>query len=359
MRNRIYIVLTLFLPIQIILLQWAAKHTAWVEKWYSNGLYPVVSGFFRWLYGAFSLSVGDLIYLILLALGIIFCTRKLHEVWRHFWQFTLQFLAWISVICFTFYSLWGLNYYRRPLAQTLNLNEKYELEELKALTLQLAQESNALQLELTGDTLNPVLIPYSEAEILRRTVQSYHLLEEQYPNFRYRHPSLKPSLIAKGLSYMGYGGYLNPFTGEAQVNILVPNYRLPVIAAHEVGHQLGYAAENETNFIGYLATRHNQDRYFQYAAATFALNYCLSELNRSDSTARKAINVKLNQGVRANFAESYAFWQQYENPMEPVFKAVFNSYLEANLQKEGIRSYNRIVSLLLAYHRNSDTQANQ
>lgn len=39
---------------------------------------------------------------------------------------------------------------------------------------------------------------------------------------------------------MGYGGYLNPFTNEAQVNGITPKFRLPTVSGHEVGHQLGY-----------------------------------------------------------------------------------------------------------------------
>ena len=44
--------------------------------------------------------------------------------------------------------------------------------------------------------------------------------------------------------------------------------------------------------------------------------------------------------------------------MEPVFKALFNSYLEVNRQKDGIASYNRIVSLLVAYRRKDGPQIN-
>jgi hypothetical protein len=38
---------------------------------------------------------------------------------------------------------------------------------------------------------------------------------------------------------MGFGGYLNPFTNEAQVNYLGSNVFLT--ANHEMAHQMGYA----------------------------------------------------------------------------------------------------------------------
>jgi hypothetical protein len=114
---------------------------------------------------------------------------------------------------------------------------------------------------------------------------------------------------------------------------------------------LGYSAENETNFIGYLVTLRNPDPYFQYSAYAYALSYCLSEVSRRDPDALKAIRKTLNPGVRANFKELREFWKGFENPLEPVFKSAFNKYLEVNRQKDGIRSYNRVVSLMVAYHR--------
>ncbi len=54
-------------------------------------------------------------------------------------------------------------------------------------------------------------------------------------------------------NYLGFTGYYNPFTGEAQVNTTVPQFLLPNIALHEMGHQIGYAKEDEANFSAYLA----------------------------------------------------------------------------------------------------------
>ena len=76
---------------------------------------------------------------------------------------------------------------------------------------------------------------------------------------------------------MGFGGYLNPFTLEIQVNSLMPKTSLAITIPHEQAHQLGYAAENEANFIGFLACIYNKDLYYQYTGYSFALRYCLQE----------------------------------------------------------------------------------
>lgn len=351
MRSRIKLYLALSLPLQWLLISWAAANPAWVEQWYSRGAYPYISGFFRSLYGWVPFSVGDLLYFALGLLALGYLARYGYRVRTHFWAFVRDVLAALAVLHGTFYLLWGLNYFRQPLSAPLELEEAYTEQELLALTGELVTEANSLQATLAGDTISPVQPPYSRLEILEKTKAAYHYLSERHSLFRYERPSLKPSLFSGLLSYMGYGGYLNPFTGEAQVNAKLPLFRYPAVCGHEVGHQLGYSAENETNFIGYLATQEHPDPYFRYSAATFALSYCLAEVNRRDSLARKQLTRQLHPGVMANYAEVQAFWEQYQNPMEPVFKALFNQYLEVNRQKDGIASYNRIVSLLVAYRR--------
>jgi len=351
MRSRLKNILVVSLPVQVLLVGWAAARPGWVERWYSQGVYTWVSGFFRLLYGWVPFSVGDVLYFGLGVLGLGYLIRHGRRWRTHFWASLRDLAAALAVLHFTFYLLWGLNYFREPLSVSLGLDETYTEAELLALSGELVREANTLQTQLAGDSLSPVQLPYTRDEILHKTVASYGYLAEEQPRFRYQRASLKTSLFSTPLSYMGYGGYLNPFTGEAQVNARLPLFRFPVVCGHEVGHQLGYSAENETNFIGYLATRNHPDPYFRYSAATFALSYCLAEVDRRDSLARKALTRSLNPGVRANYAEVQAFWERYQNPMEPVFKALFNRYLEVNRQKDGIASYNRIVALMIAHRR--------
>lgn len=351
MKNRLRNVLALALFPQILLILYLRNHPGWVETYYSHGLYPHISGFFRTLYGWIPFSVGDCLYtLLILSLG--FYIGKNHRRLR---QEPLSFLRNIllvfSIAYGTFHLLWGLNYYRQPLARTLDLEAKYRPEELEELTRRFILVTNQMQLAITGDSLIPVRWPYERETIMDKTLEGYDSLRITYPFLEYRGPSLKKSLFSRMLTYMGYGGYLNPFTNEAQVNARIPLFRFPVICGHEIGHQLGYSAENETNFIGYLVTATHPDPYFRYSAYAYAASYCLAEIHARDSLASRRLYQDFHPGVRKNFDELEAFWTQYENPMEPYFKKAFNTFLKANNQAEGIRSYNRIVSLLVAYHR--------
>ena len=336
---------------QIILVKWAGSYPELVEAYYSNGLYPVISGFYRSILGWIPFSIGDVMYVILLFLLFRYLFLKRHNIRQKPKLFFRNTIMVLSVIYFTFHMLWGFNYYRQPIANNLGLNESHSQQELIALAEKLIKKTNDVQFYITSDTSKMVQIPYSKAEIFEKTVLSYQKLSIELPFLEYKAPSLKKSLLSTPLTYMGYGGYLNPFTNEAQVNYKIPNFRYPVVSAHEVGHQLGYSAENETNFIGYLATVGSDDIYFQYSAYAYALGYCLSDIKRKDETTFDLLYTGLHPGVKQNYQELANFWKEHENPLEPVFKSVFNVFLKVNDQADGIKSYSKVVALLVNYHK--------
>ena len=63
---------------------------------------------------------------------------------------------------------------------------------------------------------------------------------------------------------MGYAGYLNPFTLEAQINTKIPKLNYIFTAAHEMAHQLGVASESEANFIAFYTCIKNLDPFIQF-----------------------------------------------------------------------------------------------
>src|SRR5207248_3994546 len=94
---------------------------------------------------------------------------------------------------------------------------------------------------------------------------SYASANYDLPFLKYSFPSVKPSIFSYLGDYLGYTGYYNPFTGEAQVNTTVPIFVQPFTCTHEIGHQLGYAKEMEANFVGYLAASNSSDPVMQYS----------------------------------------------------------------------------------------------
>ncbi len=340
----------LLLP-QILLVQWIGRYPDLVEKLYSRGVFPAISVLHRYVFGWIPFSAGDLFYTVLGVCVVRFLVLRRAWVIRCPGAFFIEVFAVLSLLYLTFYLFWGLNYFRQPLYQSMSLENTYTTDELLVITEKFLVRSNELHASLTDRDSMPVSLPYSKKEVLERTYQGYELLGKHHPDFAISRQSLKRSLYSLPLTYMGYSGYLNPFTQEAQVNAKMPVYNFPSTSAHEVAHQLGYAAENEANFIGYLANIHHKDVYFRYTGYTFALRYCLNEVYRRDPEEYEDLIGRVNKGILLNFREIRDFWAGYENPLEPLFKKSFDTYLKANKQEKGIESYSYVVALLINYYK--------
>jgi hypothetical protein len=149
---------------------------------------------------------------------------------------------------------------------------------------------------------------------------------------------------------MGYTGYYNPFTAEAQINDAVPGFLHPFVASHEIAHQLGYAKENEANFVGFLAARVSDDAAFKYSAYFEMFLYANSELFRRDSLLARQNIKKLAPEVQRDLAELHAYRIRYENPLDKLISIFYDRYLKMNQQPDGDRTYSKVVLWLLAYY---------
>ena len=352
MRKNKKLILVVFFGIQLLLLSQLKYYPEFVEQFYSNGLYVFISKLMRYTFGWIPFSVGDLFY----TLAGIYLIRWLIVNRTRIIKDTVNWLvdigATLSIAYFAFHILWAFNYYRQPLYKSLNLEADYTTEQLVSFTEQLIQKSNALQFQLTKNDTLKVEMPYTKSEIFDKVKDGYKTLSEVYPHLEYHPKSIKKSIYSLPLTYMGFSGYLNPFTNEAQVNGLISTYKFPTTACHEAAHQLGYAAENEANFIGSLAAIHNDDVYFKYSGYTFALRYCLAELFKRDPELYDVAILTVNTGILKNYQDVREFWDAYENPIEPIFEKTFDNFLKANNQSAGMKSYSYVVALLVNYYEN-------
>ncbi len=342
----------IFLGIQILSISILKNYPSFVEQFYSNGLYVFLSKIMRYVFGWLPFSVGDLLY----TLGGIYIIRWLIINRKRIIKDTINWLldigATLSIAYFAFHILWALNYYRQPLYKSLNIEAEYTTEQLISFTEKLIEKSNSIHNKLATNDAAKVELPYTKSEIFNRVQNGYEKLSKTYPHLKYEPKSIKKSLYSTPLTYMGFSGYLNPFTNEAQVDGLIPTYKFPTTSCHEAAHQLGYAAENEANFIGSLAAIHNDDIYFQYSGYTFALRYCLAALFKKDPKIYDSIAPTINKGIFKNYKEVQTFWLAYENPLEPIFEKTFDRFLKANNQSAGMKSYSYVVALLVNYYEN-------
>ena len=347
-------ILPLFLLFQIIILKILVFFPEMVERYYSNGLYVFTSRLERTILGWIPFSFGDIMYGFLIVY-LLFSIWKIRKTWRKQWKGNLlKVLSGFSIFYFIFHLLWALNYYRIPLFEKMNIQREYSNEDLYVFTEKLIAKTNEVQFAITHNKNQKVSNPYSHDSIFKMTQNGYDILAKQYPFFRYEIPSRKKSLFSLPLTYMGFGGYLNPFTNESQVNYKLPMYSFPNVICHEMAHQIGFASESECNFIGFMACIKNDDLYFQYAAYTVALHYCLENVIMKDEEKFKAFRPTINPGIIENFKETELFWEQYDTFIDKGFHAFYDQFLKANQQKDGLESYSKFVDLLINYYKGKE-----
>ena len=153
------------------------------------------------------------------------------------------------------------------------------------------------------------------------------------------------------MSHMQLTGEFTLFTFEANINNDAPDYSIPATMCHELAHTRGFMREDEANFIGYLACINSDSIEFQYSGVMLALIHASNRLYETDQALYRDVASTFSDGVRRDFADNNAYWAQFEGPVAEVSDAVNNAYLVMNHQSDGVKSYGRMVDLLLADYR--------
>jgi hypothetical protein len=330
---------------------WFGSYPYGVETYYSTGIYPKISLFFRVLWGWVPFSVGDVAYFVAgvwMCAGVVKITRRLvRREWtgRQWLGWGRRLLEGILLLIIVFNLMWALNYNRPGIAAQLNLQPRPYAED----TLQMLIDSLIVKVNENRKAIQRT--PLSNQEVFTEAVQAYRNLEydSTLAFLRYRVRSVKASLYGRLGNYLGFLGYYNPFTGEAQVNCAVPAFTIPYTTCHEMAHQLGYASESEANFVGYLAAVHSDDPRFRYSAYQDLFSYANREMYYLDSGCYRENFRRLDTLVKQDYKQLYLFLKAHRNPLEPVLNKMYDGYLKANHQEQGIMSYSEVTGWLIAY----------
>jgi uncharacterized protein DUF3810 len=347
------LILPLFLVFQFIGLKVLSFFPEVVEHYYSNGFYPILAKISRISLGKIPFSMGDIIYFI----AIFFLLRwfwKQRKTWKTQWKpNVLSLIGFVSVFYFFFNLLWAINYLRVPMYEKLGIEREYTQEELLAFTKQMIVKTNEIHSQLMKNDSAKVTLPYSRKMIFEKTQNGYDNLAKAFPYLKYETNSVKPSLISLPLTYMGFGGYLNPFTNEAQVNNLIPLHNFATTTGHEMAHQIGIGPESEANFVGYMATIYNDDLYFKYCGYSYALRYCLGNLENFEEGSAEKLLPLIHPGILKNFEETETFWDSHQTFIDIIFHAFYDNFLKLNQQKDGLEGYSKFVDLMVNYYKNN------
>jgi hypothetical protein len=344
--------IVVILSLLIIIL---GRYSLLVENYYATGFYPKFSYGWRLLLGWIPFSLGDILYLFLIIIIIVKIVQSVRRIFkrqwtRDFFASSLKgFLFGCLVIFVVFYISWGMNYSRKGIAYQLSLDVKpYTLQELDTLTGLLQKKLNELAAQVSMAERTELK---SKKQLFKMGDEAYQAISVKYPFLKYEPVSLKPSIFSYAGNFLGFSGYYNPFTGEGQVNTTVPVFTRPFITFHEIAHQVGYAKENEANFMAYLSGREHPSVGGRYSIYFEMYRYSVYEIYKRDTALAAAYRQKLHPQVIRDLLELKIFSEKYESVAEDYFMGIFNLFLKANKQPAGTASYNQVVAWLEAYRK--------
>ncbi len=338
-----------------IILRLSALSKSLIENVYSRFFYKGLAGNLNKFFGKFSFSFGEvllIIFIILVILFIIFTVKNLiteKDKLKILFNFLYAIVCASVILYIIFMSVWGLNYYRVPLINNYSdyMEKQIDNEDIYAVAEYLVKDINNLKSQMKYQNIN------TNFQALNRMVEAdYKNIFEEFEFLNMNYIRTKPIKSSKLFLYLQILGIYNPFTFESNVNILIPYISFPFTIAHEMSHQIGISYEDEANFLAYLVCSKSEDLFIRYSGAFETLLYLLGQLNRDENYGHLINN--LNEETKEEIREHNKFWQQYSGELSKVSKKVNDAYLKANSQKEGVRSYSRVVRLLVYYYRSKN-----
>lgn len=182
-------------------------------------------------------------------------------------------------------------------------------------------------------------------------VRAMEALSAKYESLQGFYPRPKKLIVSEILSYQSLTGVYAPFTVEANYNGDMQPYNIPFTACHELSHLRGFMQEQEANFIAFLACEHAERIDFQYSGYLMAWIYSTNALYRADHEVWQEVRSGLDQSVEPDLEANSRFWDSYEGKVSEVANQINDTYLKANGQSDGVKSYDRMVDLLVSYRK--------
>lgn len=328
-----------------------------VERIYSLRVYPVIGNLLGRMTSILPFSLGEIIIISLPLIGVLIIIYLIlgQEVFKEKASNILHLLIrTLCLIYILFNILWGFNYYRLDYVTLAGWEDKeVSFNDLTDLTQGIILEMNNLRIGLDEDESGIFSVEDNFTDLNLIALDGF----KEYTLGSYRLDKIfsrsKPVLLSNYMSYTGITGVYFPFTGEANVNIAVPHISMLSSLTHEIAHHKGFAKEDEANFIAYKANTNNPDKRFQYSGYYLAMTHLLNEIFSYDIEEYTRLFNLLSDEIRRDIYNSRDYWETKRGRAEKVMTKVNDSYLKSNNQKDGVKTYNGVVKLLILEYANS------
>jgi hypothetical protein len=333
--------------------QAAALAPGLVEDFYARSFYPRVARTLSRLAGAVAFSAGEVVFilscLLLLSAVALFARRlaRRRAEWRALVLTSCKLALWCgAALLFVFMLVFGLNYQRPPLVETLGYDRRRAgADELDAMTRAVVEGVNRNYAEAHAEGYAAP----DAARVVRVLEESYAREAELSPFAVGGFGPPKPVYFSGALTRLGISGVYFPFTGEPNFDADAPDFEQPFSIAHEMAHQRGFARESEANFVAFLVCTHAADPFVRYSGYRQGFGVAF-ELYRLDPVRAREILKGLNSGYREDSQRSARFWLKAGGAAGDLSRRLNDLYLKANSVKSGTKNYGEVTALLVGYY---------
>ena len=326
------------------------------EMWFSSGIFCVLSSIIGTINAFIPISFTEL--LVILAIPIT-CLIVVHMVYAcRVYSIKKTVCAyfnkglWILSSTLLLYMLMhGANFYRQPVSELMQLDTSQKTPEyLQEVCIKLAERSSVLRKKLREDANGVALTSQPPRKLIKDAGEGYRILEKKYSFLAGSVYSGKPVMLSRPWSYTGITGMYFPFFCEPNINIDIPVYDVPFTATHELAHTRGFAREDECNFLAFLACISHPSVDYQYSGYLSAYIYCSNALYSYDEDMFSAVYAKLSEEVKRDLSASSVYWDQFKGEIQEVSTSINDAFITAQGDEHGVLSYDRVVSLILAWY---------
>lgn len=318
--------------------------------------FSVYSDFSRWILGIIAEVTTVVPFavweLLLVGLVIWFIVSLIQAIAKlHILRWASGLLLTVCVLVFLFVGIWGLNYYAPSMQTYLGLPEKqYTATELKEAASYYLQCANELAPQVERDE-NGIMVEYDFFALAEQAGEGYEALAERYTCFGGSTARVKTLLSSSLLGAGGTTGIFVCLTGESCVCSTTFSASVPFTMAHELGHRMAFAREDEANFAGFLACTTNERAEFRYSGYLHAFIYCYNALGRVDADGQREVAAQCASFVVSDIRAMREHYNAVENEkVTEVSSTVYDNYLQAFSVESGVQSYGEVTDLLLTWY---------
>lgn len=354
--------LLLLFPAGYLALYFSKRSEFFAEEVMAKRVFKVLSVGISTLTGWIPFSLAELTVILAAVAAVILIVVFFVALVKNKGRRLLTFFSGVitaaciaSVIYFGYVVGCGCNYYRTEIAKQCGLTLRpSEKQELYDLCCELAEEASTLRRELSvyEDENGAFKLPCSMKELGKTVRDAYIPLAKEYPILKGHYPAPKGIFFSRFFSRMELTGIFTCWTMEANFNTENSDYDIAATMAHELAHLRGFIREDEANFIACLACNASDSPIVRYSGKIMALIYCGNALAEQDMDLYGQLWQHYDAGIGRDFEAHNAYWEQFENTViSETADKVNDTYLKANDQEDGVKSYGRVVDLLLADYR--------